>query len=157
MSNQPQEYDIDSEPTACAYTDYSETGRSPEDLPATGEGATGLEQRVWDALYDIEDPEMPISIVDLGLIYGVEVDGETPSASRDEGGDAAGANVTVIMTLTYTGCPARKMLTEDIVNGVAAVDGVEDADLELVWNPPWSIEMVTEQGKDDLREFGLSI
>lgn len=142
MSNQPQEYDIDSEPTACAYTDYSETGRSPEDLPATGEGATGLEQRVWDALYDIEDPEMPISIVDLGLIYGVEIEG-----------DAA----TVIMTLTYTGCPARKMLTEDIVNGVAAVEGVEDSDLELVWNPPWSIEMVTEQGKDDLREFGLSI
>ncbi len=167
MSNQPQEYDIDSEPTAaeptaCAYTDYSETGRSPEELPATGDGATGLEKRVWDALYDIEDPEMPISIVDLGLIYGVEC--ETPEASHDsddsdggDGGDAAGVNVTVIMTLTYTGCPARKMLTDDIVDGVAAVEGVEDADLELVWNPPWSIEMVTEQGKEDLREFGLSV
>ncbi len=142
MSNQPQEYDIDSEPTACAYTDYSETGRSPEDLPATGEGATGLEGRVWDALYDIQDPEMPISIVDLGLIYGVEIEGDT---------------ATVIMTLTYTGCPARKMLTEDIVDAVSAVEGVGDADLELVWNPPWSIEMVTEQGKDDLREFGLSV
>ncbi len=156
MSSDPQEFDIDSEPTACTYTDYSETGRSPEDLPATGEGATGLERRVWDALYDIEDPEMPISIVDLGLIYGVEC--ETPEESRDEGGnDAAEANVTVIMTLTYTGCPARKMLTEEIADEVAAVEGVSDADLELVWNPPWSIEMVTEQGKDDLREFGLSI
>lgn len=156
MSSDPQEFDIDSEPTACTYTDYSETGRSPEDLPATGEGATGLERRVWDALYDIEDPEMPISIVDLGLIYGVEC--ETPEESRDEGSnDAAGANVTVIMTLTYTGCPARKMLTEEIADEVAAVEGVSNADLELVWNPPWSIEMVTEQGKDDLREFGLSI
>jgi metal-sulfur cluster biosynthetic enzyme len=154
MSSDPQEFDIDSEPTACTYTDYSETGRSPEDLPATGEGATGLERRVWDALYDIEDPEMPISIVDLGLIYGVEC--ETPPESRDAGDDA-GASVAVIMTLTYTGCPARKMLTEEIVNEVAAVGGVADADLELVWNPPWSIEMVTEQGKDDLREFGLSI
>ena len=155
MSSDPQEFDIDSEPTACTYTDYSETGRSPEDLPATGEGATGLERRVWDALYDIEDPEMPISIVDLGLIYGVEC--ETPKESRSEDGNAAGANVAVIMTLTYTGCPARKMLTEEIVDEVASVDGVADADLELVWNPPWSIEMVTEQGKDDLREFGLSI
>ncbi|MFH5798663.1 1,2-phenylacetyl-CoA epoxidase subunit PaaD [Haladaptatus sp. CMAA 1911] len=155
MSSDPQEFDIDSEPTACTYTDYSETGRSPEDLPATGEGATGLERRVWDALYDIEDPEMPISIVDLGLIYGVEC--ETPEESRDEDGNAAGMNVAVIMTLTYTGCPARKMLTEEIVDEVASVDGVADADLELVWNPPWSIEMVTEQGKDDLREFGLSI
>lgn len=155
MSNQPREYDFDAEPTACAYTDYSERGRSPEELPATGDEATGLERRVWDALYDIEDPEMPISIVDLGLIYGIEC--ETPEESRDDGGNAAGADVTVIMTLTYTGCPARKMLTEDIVDAVAAVDGVEDADLELVWNPPWSIEMVTERGKDDLREFGLSI
>ncbi|SIR06743.1 phenylacetate-CoA oxygenase, PaaJ subunit [Haladaptatus litoreus] len=149
MSNEPQahetdsaEYDIESEPTACAYTDYSESGQSPEELPATGEGATGLEKRVWDALYDIEDPEMPISIVDLGLIYGVQMEGDS---------------ATVIMTLTYTGCPARKMLTEEIEEAVADVDGVEDADLELVWNPPWSIEMVTEQGKDDLRDFGLSI
>ncbi|GKZ13350.1 1,2-phenylacetyl-CoA epoxidase subunit PaaD [Haladaptatus sp. T7] len=154
MSSDPQEFDTDSEPTACAYTDYTKSGRSPDELPATGEGATGLERRVWDALYDIEDPEMPISIVDLGLIYGVEC--ETPEESRDDS-NAAGASVTVIMTLTYTGCPARKMLTEEIVNDVAAVEGVEDADLELVWNPPWSIEMVTEQGKDDLREFGLSI
>ncbi|WP_435153697.1 1,2-phenylacetyl-CoA epoxidase subunit PaaD [Haladaptatus sp. DFWS20] len=149
MSNEPQEYEIDSEaydiesePTACAYTDYSERGHSPDELPATGEGATGLEERVWDALYDIEDPEMPISIVDLGLIYGVQMEGDS---------------VTVIMTLTYTGCPARKMLTEEIEEAVADVEGVESADLELVWSPPWSIEMVTEQGKDDLREFGLSI
>ncbi|WP_227354505.1 1,2-phenylacetyl-CoA epoxidase subunit PaaD [Haladaptatus salinisoli] len=151
MSNQPQEFE--SEPTACAYTDYSKSGRSPDDLPATGEGATGLEKRVWDALYGIEDPEMPISIVDLGLIYGVEC--EPPEESR--GGDAAGTRVTVVMTLTYTGCPARKMLTEEIEAEVAAVEGVERADLELVWNPPWSIEMVTETGKDDLREFGLSV
>ncbi|MFB9804093.1 1,2-phenylacetyl-CoA epoxidase subunit PaaD [Haladaptatus pallidirubidus] len=154
MSNEPQEYEIDSEqydiesePTACAYTDYSERGQSPEELPATGDGATGVEKRVWDALYAIEDPEMPISIVDLGLIYGVQC---------DEGGDA-GTQATVIMTLTYTGCPARKMLTEEIEETVAGVSGVESTDLELVWNPPWSIEMVTEQGKDDLREFGLSI
>ena len=152
MSNQPQ--DIESEPTACAYTDYSSNGRSPDELPATGEGATGLEKRIWDALYDIEDPEMPISIVDLGLIYGVEC--ETTEESR-EGGNTTGTKVTVVMTLTYTGCPARKMLTEEIEEVVATVEGVESADLELVWNPPWSIEMVTESGKDDLREFGLSI
>ncbi|WP_458190438.1 1,2-phenylacetyl-CoA epoxidase subunit PaaD [Haladaptatus sp. NG-WS-4] len=152
MSNQPQDIELDATP--CAYTDYSKSGRSPDEVPATGEGATGIEARVWDALYDIEDPEMPISIVDLGLIYGVQC--ETPPESP-EAGDAAGTKVTVVMTLTYTGCPARKMLTEEIEEDVAAVDGVESADLELVWSPPWTIEMVTEQGKDDLREFGLSI
>jgi metal-sulfur cluster biosynthetic enzyme len=49
------------------------------------------------------------------------------------------------------------MLTEDLRDAVSSVEGVDDVDLRLVWNPPWSVEMVTEQGKDDLREFGLSI
>ncbi|MFC6798581.1 MULTISPECIES: 1,2-phenylacetyl-CoA epoxidase subunit PaaD [unclassified Haladaptatus] len=127
--------------TPCSYTDYVH-GPEREGFPATGEGATGVERRVWDALYEIEDPEMPISIVDLGLIYGVTV----------EDGHA-----DVKMTLTYTGCPARKMLTTDIEEAVAAVEGVESMDLDLVWSPPWTVEMVTEQGKEDLREFGLSI
>ncbi|SDQ22102.1 1,2-phenylacetyl-CoA epoxidase subunit PaaD [Natronobacterium texcoconense] len=129
------------DPTPCAYTDYRE-GETADDLPATGEDATGLEADVWDALYGIEDPEMPISIVDLGLIYGVALE------------DGA---ATVDMTLTYSGCPARDMLTEEVEEEVAAVDGVEDVELRLVWSPEWTVEMVTERGKEDLREFGLSI
>jgi metal-sulfur cluster biosynthetic enzyme len=131
----------ESEPRYCGYTDYVEGERVP-DLPATGEGTTGLERDVWDALYSVEDPEMPISVVNLGLVYGVRV----------EEGD-----VTVEMTLTYTGCPAREMLTEDIREAVASVEGVRAVDLDLVWSPPWTVEMVTEQGKSDLREFGLSV
>jgi len=130
------------EPTACAYTDYSPGGPDPEDLPATGEDATGVAARVWDALYGVEDPEMPISVVDLGLIYGVEV-----TDGRAE----------VAMTLTYTGCPARDMLTGEIEAAVAGVAGVESVDLRLVWSPEWSVEMVTDAGRDDLREFGLSV
>lgn len=130
------------EPTYCAYTDYTQDGPDVEELPATGEDTEGVERRVWDALYGIEDPEMPISIVDLGLLYGVAV----------ENGHA-----TVDMTLTYTGCPARKMLTEDVEDTVKKVEGVETADLRLVWSPPWSLEMVTDQGRADLREFGLSV
>ena len=135
--------DPTAEPTACAYTDYSPGGKDPDDLPATGEGAEGVEKRAWDALYGVEDPEMPVSVVDLGLIYGVTVD--------DEG------HADVEMTLTYTGCPARDMLTGEIEDAVAGVEGVESVDLRLVWSPEWSIEMVTEDGKDDLREFGLSV
>ena len=138
-----EEIDPLEEPSACAYTDYTASGADPDDLPATGEGATGVERRVWDALYEVEDPEMPVSVVDLGLIYGVAV--------RSDG------HADVEMTLTYTGCPARKMLTEEIEETVAAVDGVESVDLRLVWSPEWSIEMVTDRGKDDLREFGLSV
>lgn len=135
MSSDPEE------PTACAYTEYVE-GEAVDALPATGDGATGLAADVWAVLHDVEDPEMPVSIVDLGLLYGVTV----------EDGHA-----TVDMTLTYTGCPARDMLMDQVEADVAAVDGVEDVDLRLVWSPEWSLEMVTEDGKEDLREFGLSI
>ncbi|MXV62724.1 DUF59 domain-containing protein [Natronorubrum sp. JWXQ-INN-674] len=141
-SNTPDpEPNPNADATPCAYTEYRE-GDAVDELPATGDGATGLEADVWDALYEIEDPEMPISIVDLGLIYGVSVE------------DGA---VAVDMTLTYSGCPARDMLTGQVEDAVAAVDGVEDAELRLVWSPEWTVEMVTQSGKNDLQEFGLSV
>jgi metal-sulfur cluster biosynthetic enzyme len=136
--------------TPCAHTEYDE-GDEMAAYPDTGEGATGLEADVWAVLSDVDDPEMPISIVDLGLIYGVEVAEEGEAVAAD------GAHVTVEMTLTYTGCPARKYLTEEIEERVAAVDGVESVHLDLVWSPPWTVEMVTEVGAEQLREFGLSI
>jgi len=134
------------DPALCAYTEYVE-GEAVEDMPATGEGAAGLEAEVWDALYDVEDPEMPVSIVDLGLIYDLEL-----TERVDEGHHAE-----VLMTLTYSGCPARDMLTDEVEREVAGVEGVESVDLRLVWSPEWSIEMVTERGREDLNEFGLSI
>lgn len=126
---------------ACPYPDYSE-GSSEASLPATGRSAEGVDREVWDALYAVEDPEMPISIVDLGLIYGVTV----------EGGHA-----TVDMTLTYTGCPAREMLLDEVEAAAEEVAGIDDAEVRLVWSPPWTVEMVTEAGKESLREFGLSV
>ncbi|MFB6298469.1 MAG: 1,2-phenylacetyl-CoA epoxidase subunit PaaD [Salinirussus sp.] len=127
--------------TACSYTSYDTREHAEGDVPATGEGAEGLDRAVWEALYAVEDPEMPVSIVDLGLIYGVEIED---------------GHVTVSMTLTYSGCPARELLLEDVERSVAAVDGVESAAVELVWSPNWSIDLVTEAGKESLREFGLS-
>ncbi|MFC7134803.1 MULTISPECIES: 1,2-phenylacetyl-CoA epoxidase subunit PaaD [Salinibaculum] len=140
----------DDDAMACGYTsydsdddvEYAEKESADNEVPATGRGAEGVERRVWEALYRVEDPEMPISIVDLGLIYGVDVDDGT---------------ATVDMTLTYTGCPARDMLLNEVKQSVAAVDGVETAEITLVWSPGWTVEMVTEQGKESLREFGLSV
>lgn len=127
--------------TPCAYTEYRE-GPPIDELPATGADATGLAADVWDALYAVEDPEMPVSIVDLGLIYDLSIDDTT---------------VHVDMTLTYSGCPARDMLQDDVREAIGAVDGVDDVDLRLVWSPEWSIELVTEPGKEALRDFGLSV
>lgn len=137
----PVESSDDEQQTACAYTEYR-TGEALSDLPATGNEATGVERAVWNTLYGINDPEMPISIVDLGLIYGVRV---------------VDGRCEVAMTLTYTGCPARDLLLETVESSVERVPGVETVDLDLVWNPPWSVEMVTEAGREDLREFGVSI
>jgi len=133
--------DPSEEPTPCAYTEYNE-GEGVPDLPATGEDADGLEADVWEVLYEIEDPEMPISIVDLGLIYGVDV---------------VDCVATVDMTLTYSGCPARDMLTDEIEERVETIEGVDGLQLRLVWSPEWSLEMVTEQGREDLEEFGLAV
>ncbi len=133
--------DPENEPTPCAYTEYHH-GEAVEELPATGEGAEGIEADVWDVLYTIEDPEMPVSIVDLGLIYGVDVTDEV---------------ATIDMTLTYSGCPARDMLMDEIEEEVEAVEGIDGVHLRLVWSPAWSLEMVTDQGKTDLKEFGLSV
>jgi len=133
--------DAGTDARACAYTEYDE-GDAPEDVPATGAGASGVERRVWDELYQVDDPEMPVSVVDLGLIYGVGV----------EDGEA-----TVDMTLTYTGCPARDMLLGEVESAAANAEGVEDASVRLVWSPEWSVEMVTPEGRERLREFGLSL
>jgi metal-sulfur cluster biosynthetic enzyme len=134
-------------PQYCAYTDYR-PGEMPEDavVPKNGADSEGLERAVWDALFEVEDPEMPVSVVDLGLIYDVDVR-EDESATHAE----------VTMTLTYTGCPARDMLLEDVREAAASPEGVDDASVELVWSPVWSVAFVSEAGREDLREFGVSI
>ncbi|WP_313695704.1 1,2-phenylacetyl-CoA epoxidase subunit PaaD [Halorarum halobium] len=137
----PTNVPLDSE--ACAYTEY-DSGESPEEFPKTGDDATGTEAGVWAALYEVEDPEMPVSVVDLGLVYGVEVDEES-------------GRCEVEMTLTYSGCPARDMLLNDVRCAAETAEGVAEAEVRLRYSPEWNVEMVTERGREDLREFGLSV
>jgi len=134
------EFDPDA-PDYCAHTEY-ESGSPRESYPRTGEDATGTEARIWDALRGVEDPEMPVSVVDLGLVYGVDV---------------ADGHATVRFTLTYTGCPARDYLRSDIERAAASVEGIDSAEVDLVWSPPWTVEMVTDAGRESLREFGVSV
>lgn len=128
---------------ACAYTAY-EDGEAPDEHPKTGAGAAGVEADVWDALYEVEDPEMPVSVVDLGLIYGVSVNEKS-------------ARCEVEMTLTYTGCPARDMITNDVRCAAETAPGVDEAEVRLRYSPEWTVAMVTDEGRAALREFGLSV
>ncbi len=93
---------------------------------------------VMTALKDCRDPEIPVNIVDLGLIYDVEI--------RPEG------RVHVRMTLTARGCPMHSTITECVRERVLAMEGVREATVELVWDPPWNQNMITEEGK---RALGL--
>lgn len=106
------------------------------------DGVAALESRVWTALAQIDDPEMPINLVDLGVIYGVEV-GE--------------GTVRLRLTFTAMGCPAGDMIMGDIRERLLREPGVEAVDIEVVWDPPWSSARLTPDGRAALRAWGLSI
>ena len=92
----------------------------------------GVEE-VTDALKDVYDPEIPVNIVDLGLVYDVDVD--------------EGSNVSVKMTLTAAGCGMGPFIAQQAEWAVADVDGVNDVSVEVVFEPPWSPDRISEDGK----------
>ena len=87
---------------------------------------------VYEALRGVEDPELGMDIVDLGLLYDVEIDGP---------------KVKVIHTLTSMGCPAGPMIQEDIHNATAGVEGVEQVEVELTFEPPWTPDKMSDDAK----------
>jgi metal-sulfur cluster biosynthetic enzyme len=87
---------------------------------------------VFEALRGVEDPELGMDIVDLGLVYDVEIEG---------------TKVTVRHSLTSLGCPAGPMIQEQIVDTTKALPGVEDVAIELTWDPPWTPELMSEDAK----------
>ncbi|MEE9465477.1 MAG: putative Fe-S cluster assembly protein SufT [Candidatus Neomarinimicrobiota bacterium] len=116
-------------------------GKAPSDNPDQAPAvATGpdLKAMVWDQLKTCFDPEIPVNIVDLGLIYNLEI---------DPMGDGRGHRVRVQMTLTAVGCGMGPVITEDARQKVLSVPGVADAVVELVWEPMWNQNMMSEAAK----------
>ncbi len=95
------------------------------------------EKAVWDQLRTCYDPEIPVNIVDLGLVYDCVI---TPRESN-------GAAVNVKMTLTAPGCGMGPTIAAEAKSKVLGVPGVGDAEVELVWDPPWNQAMISEAGK----------
>ncbi len=89
-------------------------------------------EEVYEALRQVEDPELGMDIVELGLLYDVEVEGR---------------RVKVTHSLTSMGCPAGPMIQEDINRVTREVPGVEDVDIELTWDPPWTPERMSDDAK----------
>jgi FeS assembly SUF system protein len=103
---------------------------------APAEPGGELYENVIAALRDIFDPEIPVNIYDLGLIYGVDI---------DEGG-----GVMVTMTLTTPHCPVAESMPAEVELRVAGVPGVRDAEVNLVWDPPWDPQKMSDEAKLEL-------
>lgn len=99
-----------------------------------------LEERVWKVLSGIVDPEIPVDIVNLGLVYGVEVIPQKDGKSQ----------VNVQMTLTAPGCTMGPHMMAEAEMGIYALDGVSGVNVEFVWDPPWNQEMMTEEARMQL-------
>ena len=94
-------------------------------------------EALWEQLKNVYDPEIPVNIVDLGLVYSCEITETQPNFHR----------VDVKMTLTAPGCGMGPAIAADAKAKVLSVPGVKDAEVEIVWDPPWNQEMITEEGK----------
>jgi FeS assembly SUF system protein len=92
-----------------------------------------LEESVIDALRTVYDPEIPVNIYELGLIYAVEVNPD--------------GTVLIRMTLTSPGCPVAGSLPIEVESRLRDIEGVRSAKVDLVWDPPWSPDMISEAGK----------
>jgi len=106
------------------------------------EPSGGIEKQIWDQLKTCYDPEIPVDIVELGLIYDLSLeDGKT------------GKKVSIKMTLTAPGCGMGPVIADEVDRKVNGLDGVEDVSVELVWEPMWTREMMSEAAQLELGMF----
>ncbi|WP_420830191.1 metal-sulfur cluster assembly factor [Polycladomyces abyssicola] len=92
-----------------------------------------MKEEIMERLGEVEDPELGIDIVNLGLVYGVDID--------DDG------NVKITMTLTAMGCPLAGTINSQVTEAVKKVDGVRDVEVNIVWNPPWTKDRMSRYAK----------
>lgn len=119
--------------------DADAIGKEPEAIPELPEGATeeDVERLVWDQMRGCYDPEIPINIVELGLVYECLIERRTDGSRQ----------VEVRMTLTAPGCGMGDVIAEDVRGKIIQIPTVEDVNVEIVFDPPWSYEMMSEAAK----------
>jgi probable FeS assembly SUF system protein SufT len=94
-------------------------------------------EAIWDQLKKVYDPEIPVNIVDLGLVYSMDVERKDDNSHK----------VNVAMTLTAPGCGMGPAIAEDAKSKILLVPGVSEADVRITWDPPWNQQMISEEGK----------
>jgi len=102
------------------------------------------EAQIFEAMKQVEDPELGVNVVDLGLLYGVEQEDD-------------GRRVVLDMTLTSAACPLTDMIEGATNAALVGLDGIEEVGINWVWSPPWGMDRLTEDGKLALRAMGFAI
>ena len=115
--------------------DYLEGFLAQKPAPVAAEGDEALQEAVIAALKEMYDPEIPVNIYDLGLIYGVEING---------------GHALVTMTLTTPHCPVAESMPGEVELRVGSVPGIGDAEVALVWDPPWGPDKMTDEARLEL-------
>jgi probable FeS assembly SUF system protein SufT len=123
-----------------AGKDADALGKTPEAAAETAFSGGDLEAMVWDQLKTCFDPEIPVNIVDLGLVYGMEI------APQSDGSN----HVDVKMTLTAQGCGMGASIAIDAQQKLLTIPGISEANVDLVWDPPWNPQMISAEGKERL-------
>lgn len=111
-------------------------------VTAAAERVLSVEERLLEALHDVEDAELPLDVVDLGLIYAVRYAADERRAEVD-------------MTFTAMGCPALEFMRDDVRQRLLAEPDVERVDVNIVWDPPWNRSRLTERGQAALLGWGI--
>ena len=123
-----------------AVTSHMSGGRDQWSLPLK-EAPVDRVQGTWDLLQEVLDPEIPISLPELGLIYGVEFD---DGVARIE------------LTFTATACPCMEFIREDITDRLQSEHWIDSIELIEVWRPPWTSDRITAEGRAKLKKLGVS-
>ncbi|MFD0900519.1 metal-sulfur cluster assembly factor [Actinomadura sediminis] len=126
-------------------SETTETAETTENTEAAEAGTaavagTAAEEEVLEALKDVVDPELGINVVDLGLVYGVNLDGGV---------------ATLDMTLTSAACPLTDVIEDQAHSALEGL--VQDVKINWVWLPPWGPDKITEEGRDQLRALGFNV
>ena len=121
-----------------ARDEVTEAYGGSSEAPAAEVDDASLREHIVAALKEVHDPEIPLNIYDLGLIYGFEIDAER--------------NVEISMTLTAPGCPVAGMLVNEVAQKVGDVPGVRTSHVTLTWDPPWTKDRMSDEA---LLELGL--
>jgi probable FeS assembly SUF system protein SufT len=123
-----------------AGKDADALGKTPAEAGGSAMKGGDLESMVWEQLKTCYDPEIPVNIVDLGLVYGMEV----------KDADDGTKKVEVKMTLTAQGCGMGASIATDARHKIMTLPGVSEADVDLVWDPPWTPQMISPEGRERL-------